>query len=160
MVNKVILVGNVGKDPEIRHFDNNVKNATFSLATSETFNNRNTGERQDKTEWHNIVAWRGLADLAENYIRKGQQLYVEGRLRHRTYEDQQGQTRYITDIQADVIRLLGRRGDNEGRSVPPPSEVPPEETTSFSPSQNTGGSAPASNTEASKDEEEVDDLPF
>jgi single-strand DNA-binding protein len=107
-INKVILVGNVGADPEVRHLDNNVAVANLRLATSETYVAKN-GEKVTTTEWHNIVLWRGLADLAEKYIRKGRQIYVEGRIRTRSYDDKDGQKRYITEIYGDVVRLLGSR---------------------------------------------------
>lgn len=111
-VNKVILVGNVGKDPEIRHLENNLVLARFSLATSETYKNRN-GEMVTNTEWHNIVAWRQLAELAERFIRKGRQLYVEGKITTRQWDDKEGNKRYTTEIVADNIRLLGKREDIE-----------------------------------------------
>src|SRR5690554_5242657 len=113
MINKVILVGNVGKDPDIRYFENDQAVANFTLATTERgFTARNGQEIPERTEWHNIVAWRGLAKLAENYIRKGSQLYIEGKLRTRSYDDANGVKKYTTEIFADTIQLLGRRGDN------------------------------------------------
>jgi single-strand DNA-binding protein len=112
-VNKVILVGNVGADPEVRHLDNNVAVANFRMATSETYTAKN-GERVTTTEWHNIVLWRNLAELAEKYIRKGKQIYVEGRIRTRSYDDKDGQKRYITEIFGDVVRLLGTRDTQQG----------------------------------------------
>ena len=111
--NKVILVGNVGKDPEIRRFENNIK-ASFSLATSETYTPRG-GEKVTQTEWHNIVAWRRLAELSENYIRKGSQILVEGKLRYRSYDDRDGNKRYIVEVEADAIQLLGHKPDNAGQ---------------------------------------------
>ena len=116
-INKVILVGNVGKDPEIRHLQGGASVATITLATSERFKDRN-GESRELTEWHTIIAWRQLADLAENYIRKGSQIFVEGRIRSRSWDDQNGQKRYVTEIQADTIQLLGRRSDNPGAQQP------------------------------------------
>ena len=116
-LNKVLLIGNVGKDPEIRHLQGGASVATITLATSERYKDRN-GESREITEWHTVIAWRQLADLAENYIRKGSQIYVEGRIRSRSWDDQNGQKRYVTEIQADVIQLLGRRGDNAGASQP------------------------------------------
>ena len=92
-INKVILVGNVGKDPEIRHLDSGVAVATFTLATSETYTAKN-GDKVTSTEWHNIVLWRGLADVAEKYVTKGRQLYIEGRIRTRSYDDQAGNKKY------------------------------------------------------------------
>ncbi len=110
-LNKVLLIGNVGKDPEVRHLESGAAVATITLATSERYRDRN-GETRELTEWHTVIAWRQLADLAENYIRKGSQIYVEGKIRSRSWDDQNGQKRYVTEIQADTIQLLGRRGDN------------------------------------------------
>jgi single-strand DNA-binding protein len=122
-VNKVILIGNVGKDPEIRHMENGTSKATFPLATTETYRDRE-GQRMEQTEWHNIVLWRGLADLAEKYIRKGKQLYIEGKLRTRSWEDRDGNKRYTTEIIADNITLLGglqRREDQQGGGAAEPA---------------------------------------
>lgn len=105
-VNKVILVGNVGKDPEIRHLDSGVAVANFPLATSESYNAKN-GERVTTTEWHNIVLWRGLAEVAEKYVKKGRQLFIEGRIRTRNYDDKDGNKRYITEIYGDNMQMLG-----------------------------------------------------
>ncbi|MEN8117124.1 MAG: single-stranded DNA-binding protein [Bacteroidota bacterium] len=114
-VNKVILVGNVGKDPEIRHLDSGVAVASFSLATSETYTAKN-GDRVTSTEWHNIVVWRGLADVAEKYVVKGMQLYIEGRIRTRSYDDKEGNKRYITEINGDVMQMLGKKSDNQSEN--------------------------------------------
>ncbi len=112
-VNKIILVGNVGADPEIRHLDNNLAVANFNLATSETYITKN-GEKVTTTEWHRIVLWRKLAEFAEKYITKGKQLYIEGRLRTRSYDDKDGQKKYVTEIFGDVVRLLGTRDAQHG----------------------------------------------
>ena len=120
-LNKVLLIGNVGKDPEIRHLQGGASVATITLATSERFKDR-SGEMREVTEWHTIIAWRQLADLAENYIRKGSQIYVEGKIRSRSWDDQNGQKRYVTEIQADSIQLLGRRSDNPVNQQPAPSQ--------------------------------------
>lgn len=119
-LNKVMLIGNVGKDPEVRYLETpqpqqgqNPKVAQFTLATSEKFRDR-SGEVRENTEWHNIVAWRGLADLVEKYARKGTQLYVEGKIRTRSWNDQNGAKQYRTEIVADNIQLLGRKSDNQG----------------------------------------------
>ncbi|MBR7026275.1 MAG: single-stranded DNA-binding protein, partial [Bacteroidales bacterium] len=111
-LNKVFLIGNVGKDPDVRHLEGGASVASFTLATTERFRERGSGETKELTEWHNIVAWRQLADLAENFIRKGSQIFVEGRIRSRSWDDQNGQKRYITEILADSIQLLGRKGDS------------------------------------------------
>ena len=116
-VNKVILIGNVGKDPEIRHLDSGVAVANFPLATSESYIAKN-GERVSTTEWHNIVLWRGLADVAEKYVKKGMQLYIEGRIRSRSYDDKDGNKRYITEIYGDVMRMLGARESSDTGSQP------------------------------------------
>ncbi len=110
MVNKVILIGNVGKDPVVRNVSDNNPVATFTLATNEVYKDQ-SGQLQKITEWHNIVAWKNLAQLAEKYIKKGTQLYVEGRIRSRNYTDKDNQTRYITEILADKILLLGKKDD-------------------------------------------------
>jgi single-strand DNA-binding protein len=111
-INKVILVGNVGKDPEIRHLETGIAVASFSLATSENYIAKN-GDKVTTTEWHNIVAWRGLADVAEKYVTKGRQLYIEGKIKTRTWDDKDGNKRYTTEIVADVMQLLGSRPDSQ-----------------------------------------------
>jgi single-strand DNA-binding protein len=111
-VNKVILVGNVGKDPETRYLDENTPVCKFPLATSEVYKNRD-GEKIEQTEWHNIVLWRGLAKVAEQYVKKGAQLFIEGRIRSRSYDDKDGIKRYITEIVGDNMQMLGRRQDND-----------------------------------------------
>ena len=119
-LNKVMLIGNVGKDPEVRYLDGNnnpnsgnAKVATFPLATTERYRDRN-GELRENTEWHNIVAWRNTADVAEKYVRKGTQLYIEGKLRTRSWTDQTGNKRYTTEVTVDNLQLLGRKSDNPG----------------------------------------------
>jgi single-strand DNA-binding protein len=109
-VNKVILVGNVGKDPEIRFLEGGTAVCKFSLATSEVYKNRD-GEKISTTEWHNIVLWRGLAEIAEKYVKKGSQLYIEGRIKTRSYTDKDGNTKYITEIVGDSMQMLGKRND-------------------------------------------------
>jgi single-strand DNA-binding protein len=116
MINKVILIGNVGQDPEIRYAGDAVsgaKVATIRLATSERYKDRN-GNLQEHTEWHTVVVWRNTADVVEKYVRKGSQLYVEGRIRTRSWDDQNGNKRYSTEIMGDTLQLLGRRQDNQG----------------------------------------------
>ena len=117
-VNKVILVGHVGKDPEVRYLDKDVAVANFTLATTERGRKLSNGnEIPERTEWHNIVAWRGLADISEKYIRKGTQLYIEGKIQTRSWE-KDGIKRYTTEIYADTINLLGKRPDTtEAQSV-------------------------------------------
>lgn len=114
-VNKVILVGNLGKDPELRYTPQGAAVATFSLATSEKWKGQD-GQPQEKTEWHNIVAWRQLAEICGKYLEKGKQVYIEGRIQTRSYDDRDGNKRYITEIVADKMQMLGQRGDGEGRS--------------------------------------------
>ena len=111
MVNKVILIGNVGMDPEVRAMEGGVKVARIRLATTERYRDRQSNENKEHTEWHTITLWRGLADVVDNYVRKGSQIYVEGRLRTREWTDQQGNKRYTTEILADTMNLLGRRAE-------------------------------------------------
>jgi single-strand DNA-binding protein len=118
-INKVILVGNVGRDPEVKYLDRNVAVANFTLATTDRAYKTASGtEIPERTEWHNIVLWRGLAETAEKYVKKGSQLYIEGKIRTRQWEDQNGNKRYTTEIYADVMQLLGRRSDGSGDSHP------------------------------------------
>jgi single-strand DNA-binding protein len=146
-INKVILVGNVGKDPEVKHLESNVSVANFTLATSENYTNK-SGEKVTTTEWHNIVCWRGLASIAENYIRKGSQIYVDGKIRTRSYDAPDGSKRYITEILADTIQLLGKK--NDGAS-----------SEGVKGSQQSGVSEPFGEPNAyGNDNKEVDDLPF
>lgn len=143
-VNKVILVGNLGKDPEVRHLESGVMVANFPLATTESYRDRNTGERRQTTEWHNVVLWRGLAEISEKYLKKGNQVYIEGKLRTRSWQDQEGNTRYTTEVVADNMTMLGGR-----------------------PSEATAPTATIANQEASPASENItalsddaDDLPF
>lgn len=121
-VNKVILVGHVGRDPETRHLDKGVAVSNFSLATTETYVAK-TGEKISNTEWHNIVAWRGLAEIVEKYVKKGSQLYIEGRLKTRNYE-KDGVKHYVTEVYADEMQLLGKR---EGQAEMPGQTMPKEQ---------------------------------
>lgn len=113
-VNKVILLGNVGRDPEVRYTQNGTAVANFSLATSEVYGGRDGGERKEQTEWHNIVCWGRQAEIAGQYVKKGRQLYVEGRLQTRDWVDPQGVKHYKTEIVCRNFQLLGRRGDDDG----------------------------------------------
>jgi single-strand DNA-binding protein len=146
-VNKVILVGNLGKDPEVRHLEGGNSVANFTLATNEYYKDKQ-GARVERTEWHNISAWRGLAELAEKYLKKGSQVYVEGKLRTRQYQDKDQQTRYITEIIAEEISLLGGRpggGSGNGSSG----------------NGNASGSGNGSDENVSlRQEPELDQLPF
>lgn len=147
-VNKVILVGRLGRDPEVRTLESGVSVASFSIATSETYKDRNTGERREQTEWHNVVLWRGLAEVAEKYLKKGDQVYIEGKLRTRSWE-KDGVTRYTTEIVADEMNMLGgpSSGGSSGNYPPPPSEEPAG--TSSASKQASGDPSPG-----------LDDLPF
>lgn len=107
-VNKVILVGNLGKDPEIRHLEGGASVAKFSLATSESYKDK-SGQRVEQTEWHNIVVWRGLADVAEKYLKKGMTIYLEGKLRSRTWDDKEGRKNYTTEIVGDTFTILSKK---------------------------------------------------
>jgi len=110
-VNKVILVGHLGKDPEVRHLEGGASVANFTLATTESY--IKDGTRMEQTEWHNIVVWRGLAEVAAKYLQKGKLIYVEGKIRTRSYDDKEGNKRYITEIVADNFTMLSRRTDEQ-----------------------------------------------
>ena len=115
-VNKVILIGNVGKDPDVRYLENNVRVANFPLATTERgYTMSNATQVPDRTEWHTIVVWRGLAEVAEKYVRKGARLYIEGKIKSRTYEDKMGNRRYITEIYAEDMQILTRPQTQDGQ---------------------------------------------
>jgi len=160
-VNKVILVGNLGKDPEVRHLESGVPVASFSMATSESYNDKTSGEKKTVTEWHNVVLWRGLAEIAEKYLHKGDQVYIEGKLRTRQWE-KDGVTRYSTEIVGDNMTMLGGRPKSADTPPPPISEpVAQQQTTTPQP---TATEAPATTEDKSeadeKSQSEVDDLPF
>ncbi len=112
-VNKVILVGNLGKDPELKYTPSGVAVTNFSIATSENYKDRD-GNRQTKTEWHNIVAWRQLAEICGKYLHKGKQIYIEGKITTRKWQDRDGNDRYTTEIVADQMQMLGRAGEDSG----------------------------------------------
>ena len=125
-VNKIILLGNVGKDPEVRYFDNGGAVANFSLATTERgYTAANGTQVPDRTEWHNIVLWRGLAEIAEKYVKKGSKIYIEGKIRTRSYDDANGNKRYITEIWGDNMELLDKKQDSPN-NVPFPQPPPVE----------------------------------
>ena len=154
-VNKVILIGNLGKDPDVRRLENGTAVASFPIATSESYKDRN-GNRVDSTEWHNIVMWRGLAEIAEKYLRKGSSIYVEGKLKTRSWEDQDRNTRYITEVVADNMTMLGSRSDSGAsqQQAPTPSQEPAG--TYQASSNNTS----AASTNAAGGDQMDDDLPF
>lgn len=144
-INKVILIGHLGRDPEVRTIESGAKVARFSLATTENFKDKN-GERKEQTEWHNIICWRNLADIAESYLTKGKLVYIEGRLRTRSWEDN-GVKKYTTEIQADTFTMLGSKTEGSGNvPVPMPAHEPVEK-------QQTEGNLPPFLAEE-------DDLPF
>lgn len=107
-VNKVILVGNLGKDPEVRHLEGGAAVANFPIATTEVYKDK-TGTRQEQTEWHNIVVWRGLAEVAEKYLKKGMTIYIEGKLRTRSWDDKEGHKRYTTEVVGDTFTILSKK---------------------------------------------------
>lgn len=145
MVNKVILIGNVGADPEVRYLDGGVAVANLRLATTERYRNKN-GENVDQTEWHNIVLWRGLAEIVEKYVRKGMRLYIEGRIRTRSWDDQNGNKRYTTEIYADNMQMLSYKQDGDNSEVSRTYKAPANTTQDMNPPM----AAPDDN----------DDLPF
>ena len=125
-INKVILVGHLGKDPETRHLEGGVTVTSFPLATSETYNK--DGKRIEQTEWHNIVLWRGLAEVASKYLTKGKLVYIEGKLRTRSFEDREKVKRYVTEVVAENFTILGRKSDFENT---PATHVAPKHERDF-----------------------------
>jgi len=123
-INKVILVGHLGKDPEVRHLEGGVSVASFPLATSETYNKE--GRKIEQTEWHNIVMWRGLADVASRYLQKGKLVYIEGKLRTRSFEDKEGNKKYTTEVVAENFTMLGRKSDFDNGNGSPAHTSPPK----------------------------------
>ena len=117
-VNKVILIGNLGKDPEIRRLENGAVVASFSIATSESFTDKNSGEKKEITDWHDIVLWRGLAEIAEKYIRKGTKIYVEGKLKKRSWQDKEGNTKYNTEVIGEELTILSRLEISDKTAAP------------------------------------------
>ena len=141
-VNKAILLGRVGKDPEVRTAGES-KVASFTLATTEKYKDSKTGEWKENTEWHSIVCWRNTAEIAETYITKGMNLYVEGQLRTRSWDDKDGNKRYVTEIIADVVRLLDKRQETQTAAPAPAPQARPKTTPL-----------------PTEDDEPSDDLPF
>ena len=172
-LNKVMLIGNVGKDPEVRYLDASApggqgrKVATFTLATTERYRDR-SGESRESTEWHNIVAWGQPADVVERFVKKGTQLYIEGRLRTRSWADQSGAKRYTTEINVDNLQLLGRRegAPAEGGYAPQQSYQQPQQQSYQQPAYQRPPQtaapkpAPAAAPAADLDDAPSDDLPF
>jgi single-strand DNA-binding protein len=154
-VNKVILIGNLGKDPEVRHLEGGVAVARFPIATSESFKDKN-GEKQERTEWHNIVVWRGLAEVAEKYLKKGQSVFIEGKIRTNSYQDKEGNQRYNTEIVADNMTMLGGASGsgNSGSGNYQSSSASPNQ------SQQSSGAAAGKGNSSAFQNDEPDDLPF
>ncbi len=125
-VNKVIIVGRLGKDPEVRYTPSGAAVANFTVATSEEWKDRDSGEKQERTEWHRIVAWRRLGEICGEYLHKGKEVYIEGRLQTRSWEDRDGNTRYTTEIVAQNMQMLGSPG-KKGRAESPDESFPGEE---------------------------------
>ncbi|MDR3338940.1 MAG: single-stranded DNA-binding protein [Candidatus Symbiothrix sp.] len=154
-VNKIILLGNVGKDPEVRYFDNGGAVANFTLATTERgYTAANGTQVPDRTEWHNIVLWRGLAEIAEKYVKKGSKIYVEGKIRTRSYDDANGNKRYITEIWGDNMELLDRKPDGQTATPFPQPPVERNAPETVKPAVEVSSQNPP------LEKEEGDDLPF
>lgn len=161
MVNRVILIGNLGKDPEVRRLENGAVVAKFSVATNENYKDRN-GEWQSLTEWHEIVVWRSLAERAESQLTKGAQVYVEGKLTHRTWQDKDGNNRRTTEVVANYFRAINRReGGSSGNSGGYfPGEDDEVSAPSNPPAAKTETSPATSSPEPSDNNSSDDDLPF
>lgn len=160
-LNKVLLIGNAGRDPEVRHLESGTVTATFSLATTDKFRDRTTGETKEQTEWHNIVCWRNLAEIAEKYVKKGTQLFIEGRIRTRSYNDKDGNVKYVTEIVADNMQLLGRKADNPA-SQGSGYQARPTQAPVYQQQQYQATSQPSQHDQtADMDSDDIgDDLPF
>jgi single-strand DNA-binding protein len=117
-VNKVILIGNLGKDPEVRRLENGAVLASFSIATSESYVDKQSGDKKEITDWHDIVLWRGLAEVAEKYLVKGTKIYVEGKLKKRSWQDKEGLTRYSTEVVGDEMTILSKIENKENNTAP------------------------------------------
>lgn len=118
-VNKVILIGNLGRDPEVRYMPNGQAVANITIATSEAWKDKNTGEQQERTEWHRVVFFRRLAEIAGEYLKKGSKVYIEGKLQTRKWQDNQGQDRYTTEVVANEMQMLDSKGGSNFSSAPP-----------------------------------------
>lgn len=153
MINKVTLVGRLGKDPEVRHFDNNSSVCNFTVATSESYTDKE-GQRIEQTEWHNLAIWKkGLVDVAEKYLKKGHLVYIEGKIRTRSWDDQNGNKRYTTEVVVDLFKMLEKRDTSSGSYESPSSASPRTE--------DTGSSAVSSKSSDTNSNDEItDDLPF
>jgi len=157
-LNKVQLIGNLGADPEVRHLENDLNVATISIATTESYTDRSTGQKIDKTEWHRVTLWRGLASIAEQYMHKGDSVYVEGKIRNRSYE-KDGITRYVTEIIAENVLLLGGRSgaqNTSGTSQNSASNQPVQNPVNNTVSENNQEQGYTDISEMGQD----DDLPF
>ena len=159
MLNRITLIGNLGRDPEVRRLESGIAVAKFSVATNESYKDK-SGEWQQQTEWHDVVCWRMLAERAENQLKKGAMVYVEGKLTHRKYQDKDGNDRYVSEVVANTFRALDRRSDGNNSfatAMPTAADAPPPQSNS--------NTAPNTGTAASPPKEEVvdaadDDLPF
>jgi len=155
MINKVTLIGNLGRDPEVRRLESGAAVAKFSVATNESYKDKN-GEWQTQTEWHDVVVWNAAAERAEKTLKKGKLVYVEGKLTHRSYEDKDGNKKYITEVRAIIFRLLERKENAGGytqNNFPTDSDAPSTQVSEPAPSVNVEDKQPAGG-------EEADDLPF
>lgn len=123
-VNKVILIGNLGKDPDVRRLESGAVVASFPIATSEIYTDKTSGQKKEITDWHDVVVWRGLAEIAEKYIRKGTKIYVEGKLKKRSWQDKDGTMRYSTEVVGDEITILSRSENSEKKGAPYNSKNP------------------------------------
>jgi single-strand DNA-binding protein len=149
-VNKVMLLGNLGKDPETRHLENGTTVTSFSIATSESYKDRTSGEIITQTDWHNIVLWRCLAEIADKYVKKGDKVFIEGKLRTRTWQDQEGNNRYTTEVIGDNMVMMGKN-DNAGQNHQGGNTAQPAQPNTATP---VSTSPPAS------ESDDDDDLPF
>ena len=161
-LNKVMLIGNLGADPEVRMTPSGVQVATISVATTTSWKDQ-SGAQQEKTEWHRVILWRGLADVVQKYLKKGSSVYIEGKLQSRSWDDNSGQKRYVTEVIADQMIMLGSSsGGGGGAAVPPPTEndYPNRTTTANDRSYGQGNTIGKTEPEPPMSDNNDDDLPF
>ena len=157
MINKVILVGNLGRDPEVKHFEGSGAVAKFSVATNENYMDKKSGEWQTQTEWHNVVVWNAAAERVERTLKKGMQVYVEGKLTTRKWQDQNGNDKYTTEVVGRIVRILGKREEGSSNYMPSPADAPAAMKQPVATNE-PATTAPANNTNA--ESSDGGDLPF
>ncbi len=159
-VNKVILIGNLGKDPEMRYLPSGEAIANFSVATSESWTDKTSGDKKEQTEWHRVVFFGRTAEVVGQYVKKGSKIYVEGRLQTRKWQDKEGQDRYTTEVRGDVMRMLDRRGESSGSMDQEPPSMDSQSPSQSAPQRRPAPAKAAPARAASGFDDMDDDIPF